>query len=182
MSVSDVPHGNCVVCQDALGDDSDGVSQLDCGHEFHTHCILGWFRSQQSRCPLCARTGGAYIADEDDATGERADMQEIRRFAASPGAPQWLKLKLCALQAARQKLAEQQRQLALFKRQAVPVDMSYADAFKRVRLAQTKTFVYRRNVWRLERFVRRRVRVSTVVITRQRAAPCRRSSRLAVVH
>ena len=176
------PHGICVVCQDALAEGGGGVTQqLECGHEFHTECILGWFRSLQSRCPLCSRTGGTYIAPEDDESAERAEMREIRRFAATPEAPQWLKVKLRALTQARAMLAEQNKRLAALRRQAVPADTTYAEASQRLRTACRKCWMYRRRVWITERFLRCRVRVSTSVITRQRNAPCRRSSRLAAV-
>jgi hypothetical protein len=188
------PHGSsgaerCAVCQDALQEAgaAAAVTQLECGHEFHTHCILGWFRSLQSRCPLCLRTGASYVLDndEEEESGHRADMREIVRFAAAPDAPLWLKCKLRALRAARQKLAEHRRELQLFKRLAVPAGTLYAEAFKHVRAKQTKVMAAYRRVWRMERLLCRRVRVTTVVITRQRAAPSapsRRSSRLAAAH
>lgn len=176
-------HGSCVVCQDALLGGDDVTTQLECGHEFHTQCILGWFRSLQARCPLCLRTGGAYVVAEDDEDedydlAERANWQEIVRFAATPDAPPWLASKLRTLQAVRAKLAEKNRQLAALRRQAVPAGMTYAEAHTRLRAEQRRAFACRRRVWMIERLVRRRVRVSTVVITRQRAAPTRRSSRL----
>ncbi len=42
---------DCAICQDSLHEST--THKLECGHEFHTNCILSWFRSGQKSCPLC---------------------------------------------------------------------------------------------------------------------------------
>lgn len=40
----------CAICQmDMEGD----FHTLDCGHIFHTTCIVSWFRSGPKMCPIC---------------------------------------------------------------------------------------------------------------------------------
>jgi hypothetical protein len=40
----------CVICLNSL--DHQHFHKLPCGHEFHTDCIVKWFR-QSGSCPLC---------------------------------------------------------------------------------------------------------------------------------
>lgn len=34
----------------------ESVGTLDCGHDFHSHCIKQWLR-QKNTCPICKMTG-----------------------------------------------------------------------------------------------------------------------------
>lgn len=47
----------CSVCLTNLNDNDEHqeIMQLECGHKFHSNCIVNWFRSQSSNgnCPLC---------------------------------------------------------------------------------------------------------------------------------
>jgi len=47
---------HCCICQDEEGGDDDAARAshtLECGHAFHTSCILSWFRRGGEACPLC---------------------------------------------------------------------------------------------------------------------------------
>jgi hypothetical protein len=42
----------CLICYDC-----DGIMhELECGHKFHTECIISWFRSGKTECPYCRKT------------------------------------------------------------------------------------------------------------------------------
>ena len=49
----------CTICKDPLIDKTT-YCLPECGHTFHTECIVHWFREQQTRCPLCNHPG-AYV-------------------------------------------------------------------------------------------------------------------------
>lgn len=34
----------------------ESIGTLDCGHDFHSHCIKQWLR-QKNTCPICKMTG-----------------------------------------------------------------------------------------------------------------------------
>lgn len=43
----------CTICLESMGDDSNSYCLPSCNHNFHTECILNWFRSGNNTCPLC---------------------------------------------------------------------------------------------------------------------------------
>jgi len=40
----------CSICYEVL---TESDSNLECGHTFHSTCIIKWFRSGKQNCPLC---------------------------------------------------------------------------------------------------------------------------------
>lgn len=53
----------------------DGMYTLpQCGHTFHTDCIMTWFRSHQTRCPLCNHNP---LSFEDDYFGPYGAAREM---------------------------------------------------------------------------------------------------------
>eukprot|EP00438_Fugacium_kawagutii_P017005 Skav232635 [mRNA] locus=scaffold12:204708:204923:+ [translate_table: standard] len=42
----------CSICFEDQ-DDSEEISRLPCGHEFHKKCVKKWLVSCRMRCPLC---------------------------------------------------------------------------------------------------------------------------------
>ena len=40
----------CSICYDSL---ETGTSEIECGHKYHTNCIIKWFRTGNQKCPLC---------------------------------------------------------------------------------------------------------------------------------
>ena len=47
----------CVICQDILDNGDDLYRLPECGHGYHTNCIVSWFRSGNNRCPCCGDKG-----------------------------------------------------------------------------------------------------------------------------
>ena len=70
----DLPHtmvlcklDTCSICMEPL---SNTTHALQCGHEYHTRCIIDWFRLGNASCPLCrcAKINAeAQVVDFDDA-------------------------------------------------------------------------------------------------------------------
>jgi len=40
----------CYICH---GTTEGSIHKLECGHEFHPTCIITWFRSGYTECPMC---------------------------------------------------------------------------------------------------------------------------------
>lgn len=43
---------DCVICQESCFE-YGATHSLDCGHKFHASCIVSWFRSGNTSCPVC---------------------------------------------------------------------------------------------------------------------------------
>lgn len=43
----------CAICMEEEGEQCGACTTLECGHTFHVHCVLHWFRYENSTCPLC---------------------------------------------------------------------------------------------------------------------------------
>lgn len=52
---------NCRICLNDIKTKDLSYSLPECGHKFHTKCIVHWFRSNQTRCPLCNHGGAGNI-------------------------------------------------------------------------------------------------------------------------
>jgi hypothetical protein len=62
----------CSICLQDVQAGEQSYTLPACGHAFHTECIVAWFRSHQTRCPLCnnaprnPRNPGDDEDDDDD--------------------------------------------------------------------------------------------------------------------
>lgn len=54
-------------CQICLEENNEPFYTLpECGHSFHTNCIVHWFRSGYNNCPYCNNKGIGYKELEDN--------------------------------------------------------------------------------------------------------------------
>lgn len=54
MSADDIDDAICTICADG---ETEALVQIDCGHRFHSACILEWFRHYSTTCPNCRSDG-----------------------------------------------------------------------------------------------------------------------------
>ena len=50
------PNNQCMICHESLCS-AQKYKLPECGHEYHTHCAISWFRNGDSRCPYCGNRG-----------------------------------------------------------------------------------------------------------------------------
>ena len=43
----------CIICFEEFSEKSDIYKLDECGHSFHSNCIIKWFRNNHSECPYC---------------------------------------------------------------------------------------------------------------------------------
>ena len=91
----------CCICLQACSSSSSSTHTLECGHVFHTDCIIAWFRTRGNAgtCPMC-RAPPTEILTYPDAYA-RCSM--LRRRARAAGAPAMLKRAVARIQKAEQK-------------------------------------------------------------------------------
>jgi hypothetical protein len=78
----------CVICQQGLSC-AQKYELPECGHKFHTHCIVTWFRHRPSsedesgpdgRCPCCGNTGINNVVNKKS----QYYRQRVRRAMSIP--------------------------------------------------------------------------------------------------
>lgn len=67
----------CPICQEGLDDSHD----LECGHTFHTNCIVAWFRSGKASCPVC----------RDEQNSQKCNFHYVQRLCKMNSCPKFLK-------------------------------------------------------------------------------------------
>jgi len=85
MSANAPAPATCPICTDAM---NETTVELSCGHSFHTHCAIAWFRTGADTCPLCRDVGAADLLYYPTIY-ERCSM--LRRRARAKNAPKPLK-------------------------------------------------------------------------------------------
>ena len=98
LSLGDAgPGGICMICRESIN-----LFQIyklpECNHEFHTHCIVTWFRSGDSSCPCC-RNKGINYTDKTlysnykyswNRYGDNPVFKELKKISKNKDCPQIL--------------------------------------------------------------------------------------------
>ena len=133
----------CCICQAEFasqGPDADETAHtLDCGHRFHTRCIVRWFRSSTTAvgCPIC-RDVPAFSGGDDESEDETASttltesaelclheremnmlLREHLCFARRKICPHAVKAKVRKYRQARDNMVKKRRDLFIHERRAV---------------------------------------------------------------
>ena len=136
----------CPICCDD-GED-DALHTLECGHVFHTNCILQWFRQGAPTCPLCRAT------DDDTARLSPLDTMArcalLRQRARRKDAPGCLKRLVQRLRVAEEDLRNAGKDLRAFETE-----------HRSVIRGRNKRLVGKWRKWRRVRQLKRQVGVYT---------------------
>ena len=106
----------CAICLEPLI--TDLYTLPECSHSYHTNCIMHWFRSNHTTCPLCNNQGinycQSYYLSHTGDYGERrlweSYYKEAVRYAKKKDADKEIKKRVKALQktANKQKLDQKE--------------------------------------------------------------------------
>ena len=102
----------CAICQEV--ESLETCTELSCGHTFHSHCLVGWFRENPA-CPLCRDDP----VMEPMSVRDRASM--VRRFSKTKQAPPELKRLVKTLQTKESKCKDRRQALRDFKKRHLPI-------------------------------------------------------------
>ena len=98
----------CGICRDSLGDKQ--IYKLpECNHNFHTDCIISWFRTGYATCPYCKNIN---IGRQRRYTyGNEWKLSFIRQYARRTNAPKLLKKKVDKLKEYEKKRTEYAKEI-----------------------------------------------------------------------
>lgn len=124
----------CMVCQEQLAGNGD-VHTLECGHKFHTVCIMAWFRHGQGACPYCRDTGVSARASRSDqgqrrysryGVGPLTNFKSIIAYSRRRDAPPPLVGMVKTLRSMEAELAERKEKLDSFRKSKHP-DQTFSE-------------------------------------------------------
>jgi hypothetical protein len=110
----------CSICLDKLNKEST-YKLPECGHVYHTNCIIHWLRCGHNNCPYCNNNGTNYSSDDNSSPktyySKRCHDQYIllRRFSRTKNAPIELKKLVNQLKLLEQKLKNINKEIKSIK-------------------------------------------------------------------
>ena len=102
----------CSICYESLENDT---IQIECGHKYHTNCIVKWFRTGHKNCPLCNDTT---IDVENISYFTKVEtIKQIKNLGRRKNCPNNIKKQLDIIKKHKIKKTVLQKQLTDFKKQ-----------------------------------------------------------------
>ena len=143
----------CVICQEDL---CGNIYELpECGHKYHTNCIMHWFRTKHDNCPLCQNQGINYTrAIQETNNGNyigRRVWSEYYKKAVTHTRKKNADKEIVKRVKSIKKSIEKQKQTKLdFKqwKQEISGIKSNKEVYKQYGKFREKIWRYHRNIWR----------------------------------
>lgn len=104
----------CAICYEKLSTEQS-YTIAECGHTFHTHCIMSWYRCGHNRCPLCLSEGDS-VPDEISRP-IMSRYREARFVARKKDASLFLKRTYARLRAFETKYTKHYQETKVWKNQ-----------------------------------------------------------------
>ena len=130
----------CMICREDLNE-AQTYKLPECGHEYHTHCLIAWFRNGDSRCPYCGNKGINHKEGKKSRPNsfsfrrrfnrcEKGDIKlsELKKFAKKPDAPKILINQLKKLDESKNRLKICDENLKNFKNKLSKEPLIYKEA------------------------------------------------------
>lgn len=89
LNANETHHELCSVCHSKMFEDDNCYMLPECGHCFHTDCIISWLRSDMSygRCPLCSDRGANHSYNTRSFHNLRTQFALIKSYIKTPKCP-----------------------------------------------------------------------------------------------
>ena len=149
----------CAICHEVLGNNLYNLPE--CSHNYHTNCIMTWFRAGHNTCPLCNNEGINATNKEandhinnvslDQSRSYLSLYKEISRNSKRKNAP--VKMKKAV-----EKVVKYQKKFTDFKKESVVWKKSIPENTT-VREIMLKISKYRRRKWKMARVLRNKKRM-----------------------
>ena len=149
----------CAICHEVLGNDIYNLPE--CTHNYHTNCIMTWFRAGHNTCPLCNNEGiNATNKEANDHINNVSWQQnqrylflykEISKNSKRKNAP--VKIKKAV-----EKVVKYQKKFNDFKKESIVWKKSIPENTT-VRQIILKNSKYRQRKWQMARVLRNKKRM-----------------------
>ena len=158
----------CAICHDNINKDEKYILP-ECKHEFHTNCIMTWFRMGHNRCPLCNNIGVngnqttnlslQYINSELDTYSWvykrrvlNANYKKMRRESKKKNAPKHLKAAVKKLEKQEEKLKNLSDEQKIFLN-STHTDLTAKQIIKKNLQLKNKNWRIRHNINNIKSYI-----------------------------
>ena len=156
----------CMVCHDLLNTAAT-YTLPECKHQFHTHCIVTWFRhgrsqecvgswhrTEDGRCPHCGNTGINNITVNESKYRSAFSMtskeQQIYKINKKEGikkdAPKIVKNEIKKLDKASKLLNNMIKENAQYRKTIKECPVNFNETYKKLRENKKKLWLHRRKI------------------------------------
>ena len=157
----------CMICKEDLNE-AQTYKLPECGHEYHTHCLISWFRNGDSKCPYCGNKGInhkqckksrqnslSYRRRSYLYRNEVNDVKfsELKKFSKIPNAPKLLVKQLNKYEDAKKNLNRCKEELKNFKIKLKSEPLIYSKAEEEYKKLRRKTWQAETDVSRMKFFI-----------------------------
>jgi len=130
----------CSICYESLDNNKD-TYKLECNHNYHAECIIKWFRTKKSNCPMCNDNG---INEEELGYWKKiATISEIKKFARRKICPQNIKDTL-------NKIKKYKEKEKTINKESQSLRNEYKDVIKKCRNLRKSIWNIRSKIRKLE--------------------------------
>lgn len=155
----------CMICREDLNE-AQTYKLPECGHEYHTHCLIAWFRNGDSRCPYCGNKGinhkeckksryNSFSFRRRFNRCEKSDIKlsELKKFAKKPDAPKILINQLKKLDESKNRLKICDENLKNFKNKLSKEPIIYKEAKSEILKLRRQKWQAESNVCKMRFFI-----------------------------
>lgn len=148
--VSITDFDRCCICHEDL---ISNIYELpECGHKFHTNCIMHWFRTDHNTCPLCQNTGINYqIAFQQANSSDFAEKRlwenyytEACKYVKKKDADKEIVSKIKAIKKTIENDKQKKKQFQIWKNNS-------SDGISTNKKIYEKFMKFQRDKWRIHR-------------------------------
>ena len=175
LGVEDVNNDEmCIICHDLLST-APTYTLPECKHQYHTHCIVTWFRHSKScglptynynlqptydgRCPHCGDTGINNNTENNQPsqnyryiTRSEIELFKInRKYAKNKEAPDTIKRDIEKLKNYEKELENHKKEITQFKKSLKEKTVNYYDANKELKKNKKKVWGIQRKIAKMKR-------------------------------
>ena len=157
----------CAICHDPL--ETNKYTIPECNHEYHTNCIMTWFRTGKNACPLCNNQGinniQQMIANTDWAQRRVAyeNYKQLRIFSRKKEAPIELKKMVIRLKKWEKKNKILIKETKEIKESKHP-NLTGAQIWKKLITFRRKKWGYERKIRRLKELIGFQQNITNIII------------------